>query len=109
MSLGVERNISFTVLDLKDLGLLDRTSYLNFLYISIVTFHLSSISKNLRRKRILVRLSSSEKTYLSHLILAIAVTTSGLYRSFTRTFIVEEEEDAIVLRDIKIRIDGVVE
>ena len=87
----------------------NRTSYLNFSHISVVTFGLSSISKNLRRKRTSVRLSSGEKTHLSHLILAIAATTSGLHRSFARTFMVEEEEDAVVLRDVKMRIGGAVE
>ncbi len=109
MSLGVERSVSFTIPDLKDPGLPNRTSYLNFPHISVVTFGLSSISKNLRRKRTSVRLSSDEKTHLSHLILAIAATTSGLHRSFARTFMVEEEEDAVVLRDVEMRIDGAVE
>ena len=93
--------------DLKDQGLLNRTSYLNFFYISIVTFGLSSILKNLR-KRILVCLSRDKKPYLSYLILAIVVITSDLYRSYIRTFIVEEE-DVVVLRDIKMRIGRVVE
>ena len=70
-------------------------------------FDLSSISKNLK-KRISVRLSRDKKPYLSHLILMIAITTSDLYRSYTRIFIVKKE-DAIILRDIKIRIDRVVE
>ena len=105
MSLGVERSVSFTILDLKNPGLSNRTSYLNFSYISVVTFRLSSILKNLRRKRILVPLSSGEKTYLSYPIFAIAATTSGLQRSFTRTFIMGEEEDAIILRHVKMRIE----
>ena len=35
-----------------------------------------------------------EKPHLSHLILAIAATTSGLHKSFAKTFMVDEEEDA---------------
>ena len=88
MSLEVKRSISFTILNLKDLGLLNYTSYQNFSHISVVTFSLSSILKNLR-KRILVPLSSGKKTYLSYPIFVIAATTSGLYRSFARTFIIE--------------------
>ena len=109
MSLRVERSVSFTIPDLKDLGLPNCTSYLNFPYISVVTFGLSFISKNLRRKRTSVRLFSGKKTYLTHLILAIAATTSGLHRSFARTFMVEEVEDAIVLRDVEMRIDRTAE
>ncbi len=105
MSLGVERSVSFTISDLKNPGLSNRTSYLNFSHISVVTFRLSSISKNLRRKRISVPLSSGEKTQLSHPIFAIAATTSGLQRSFARTFMMGEEEDAIILRDVKMRIE----
>lgn len=108
MSLGIERSVSFTISYLKDPGLPDRTSYLNFSHISGVTFGLSSISKNLRRKRTSVRLSRGEKTHLSHPILAIAATTSGLHRSFARIFMVEEE-DAVVLRDVKMRTGGAVE
>ena len=55
MSLGVERIVSFTISDLRDSGLPDHTSYRNFPHISVVTFGLSSISKNLRRKRTSVR------------------------------------------------------
>ena len=109
ISLGVKRSISFTISNLKELGLLNHTSYRNFSYISRVTFGLSSISKNLRRKRILVPLSSGEKIYLSHPIFAIAATTSSLYKSFVRTFIVEEEKDTVIFKDIKMRIDGVVD
>ena len=108
MSLGVERSVSFTISDLKDPGLPNRTSYLNFSHISVVTFGLSSISKNLRRKRTSVQLSSGEKPHFSHLILAIAATTSGLHRSFARTFMVEDE-DAVVLKNVKMRIGGAVE
>ena len=109
MSLEVKRSVSFTISNLKDPGLPNHTSYRNFSHISVVTFGLSSISKNLRRKRISVPLSRGEKTHLSHPIFAIAATTSGLHRSFARTFMVDEEEDAIVLRDVKMRIGGVVE
>ena len=109
MSLGVEQSVSFTISDLRDSGLPNHTSYRNFSHISVVTFGLSSISKKLRRKRTSVRLSSGEKTHLSHLILAIAATTSGLHRSFARTFMAEEEKDAVILRDVKMRIDGAVE
>lgn len=108
MSLRVERSISFKILDLKDSDLLNRTFYLNFPYISIVIFGLFSILKNLRRKRILIRLFSGEKIYLSHLILAIAITTFGLYRSFVKTFMVKKKENAIIVRDVEIRIDEVV-
>lgn len=99
--------------DLRDLGLPDHTSYRNFSHISIVTFNLSSISKKLRRKRTSVRPSSTtiqgENPHLSHLILAIAATTSGLHKSFTKTFIVDEEEDAVVPKDVKMRIGEAVE
>ena len=105
MSLEVKRSVSFTILNLKDSNLSNHTSYRNFSHISIVTFDLSSISKNLRRKRISVPLSRGEKIYLSHPIFAIAATTFDLYRSFIRTFIINKKEDAIVLRDIKMRID----
>lgn len=100
MSLGVERSVSFTISDLKDADLPNHTSYLNFSHISVVTLGLSSISKNLRRKRTSVRLSSGEKTRLPHRILAIAATASGVHRSFARTFMVEEK-DAVILRDVK--------
>ena len=109
MSLGVERSVKFTISDLKDPGFPNHTTYLNFSHISVVTFGLSSISKNLRRKRTSVRLSGGEKTHLSHLILAIAATTSGLHRSFARIFMMEESENAVVLRDVKMRIGGAVE
>ena len=89
MSLGVKRSVSFTISNLKDPGLPNHTSYRNFSHISVVTFGLSSISKNLRRKRISVPLSSGEKEHLSHPIFAIAATTSGLHRSFARTFMIE--------------------
>ena len=105
MSLGVKWSVSFTISDLKDPGLPNHTSYRNFSHISVVTFGLSSISKNLRRKRISVPLSSGEKTHLSHRIFAIAATTCGLHRSFARTFIVGEEENAVILRDVKMRIE----
>lgn len=105
MSLEVKRSVSFTISNLKELGLLNYTSYRNFSHISIVTFGLSSTLKNLRRKKILIPLSSGEKTYLSHLIFAIVVTTSGLHRSFARTCMVGEEEDAVILRDVKMRIE----
>ena len=108
MSLGVEQSVSTTISDLRVSGLPNHTSYRNFSHISVVTFGLSSISKKLR-KRTSVRLSSGEKTHLSHLILAIAATTSGLHRSFARTFMAEEEKDAVILRDVKMRIDGAVE
>lgn len=35
--------------------------------------------------------------------------TSGLYESFTKTFIVDEEEDAVVPKDVKMRIGEAVE
>ena len=104
----IKRRVSFTISELKAPGLPNRTSYLNFSHISVVTFGLSSISKNLRRKRTSVRLSSGEKTHFSHLILVIAATTSGLHKSFARTFMVEEE-DAVVLGDVKMRIGEAVE
>lgn len=46
-----------------------------------------------------------KESYFSHLILAIAATTSGLHRSFARTFMVDgdedEEEDAVARRCIE--------
>ena len=93
------------ILNLKDLDLSNHTSYRNFSHISIITFDLFSISKNLRRKRISVSLFSNEKTHLSYFIFAIVATTFDLYRSFTRIFIVREKEDVVILRDVKIRIE----
>lgn len=105
ISLGVERSVSFTISDLKDSDFSNRIFYLNFPHISVVTFGLSFISKNLRRKRISIRLFNDEKTYFSHLILAIAATISDLHRSFARIFITKEKKNAVVLRNMKMRID----
>ena len=99
MSLGVEGSINLASLNLNDSCLLKHTSYLNFSHISVVTFGLSSISKNLIWKRISVRLFIGAKTRPSHLIFAIAATTSGLQRSFARTFMAAEEEDIAIRRD----------
>ena len=51
MSLGVKRSVSFTISDLKDSDLPNHTPYLNISHISVVTFGISSISKNLGSKR----------------------------------------------------------
>ena len=108
MSLKVKRSVSFTISDLKDSSLSNHTSYRNFSYISVVTFGLFSISKNLRRKRLLVSLSSDKKTHLFYSIFAIAATTFDLHRSFVRTFMMEKD-DVVILKNVKMRIDGAVE
>ena len=61
MSLGVERSVNFTMSDWKDPGLSSHTPYRNFSHISVVTFGLSSISKNLRSKRTSVGLPGGER------------------------------------------------
>lgn len=102
--LKAKRNVSCTISDLKNSSFQNRISYLNFPHIFIITFGLFFISKNLK-KRTLIRLFNDEKTYLSYLILAIAVTTFDLHKFFVRIFMMKKKENAIVLRNVKMRID----